>query len=94
MAGMEFEWDAGKDARNRAQKGIGLSDAARLDWHIAVREVDDRRDYGEVRVRAYVTLERRLYVCVYTMRGTVLRVISLRKANSREERRYEQTDTT
>ena len=76
------------------QKGIGLSDAARLDWHIAVREVDDRRDYGEVRVRAYVTLERRLYVCVYTMRGTVLRVISLRKANSREERRYEQTDTT
>lgn len=94
MAGMEFEWDADKDARNRSQKGIGLSDAARLDWYAAVREVDERRDYGEVRVRAYVTMERRLYVCVYTMRGTVLRVISLRKANSREERRYEQTDTT
>jgi uncharacterized protein len=94
MTGMEFEWDDAKDARNRAQKGIGLSDAARLDWHVAVREVDDRRDYGEIRVRAHVTMDRRLYVCVYAMRGAVLRVISLRKANSREERRYEQTDTT
>lgn len=93
MAGMEFEWDADKDVRNRAQKGIGLSDAARLDWHVAVREVDDRRDYGEVRVRAYVSMDRGLYICVYTMRDAVLRVISLRKANSREERQYEQTDT-
>ncbi|MDY3330651.1 MAG: BrnT family toxin [Pelistega sp.] len=32
----------------------------------------------------------RLYVLVYTLRNEVMRVISLRKANKREVKRYEQ----
>jgi uncharacterized DUF497 family protein len=57
---MEFECDEKKDAQNRAKHGVGLGDAALMDWHLAPREVDDRRNYGEARVRAYVTMDRRL----------------------------------
>ncbi|EGF30503.1 hypothetical protein IMCC9480_1319 [Oxalobacteraceae bacterium IMCC9480] len=47
-------------------------------------EVDVRQDYGEVREIAYVPLNTRLYFVAYTWRDSVLRVISLRKANQRE----------
>ncbi|MGC2787336.1 MAG: BrnT family toxin [Roseiarcus sp.] len=45
-------------------------------------------DYGETRQIAFGFINNRLFVCVYTDRGDERRVISLRKANSREVRRY------
>ena len=57
---------------------------ARLIW-----EVDDRRDYGEERRLAYGFAEGRLYVCVYTRRGRSYRIISVRKANRREQARHD-----
>lgn len=89
MAGMEFEWDAAKDAANLAKHGVSLADAARLDWGNAQEELDDRSDYGEFRYSSLVPLEGRLHVCIYTTRQGIFRVISLRKANAREVRRYE-----
>ncbi|WP_330995914.1 BrnT family toxin [Cupriavidus necator] len=53
-------------------------------------EIDDRKPYGETRYIAYGPIGRRLYCPVFTIRGNTLRVISLRKANSREVRDYEQ----
>jgi uncharacterized protein len=50
---------------------------------------DDRRDYGERRLRVMALLGRRLHVAVITYRGDALHVISFRKANSREVKRYE-----
>lgn len=85
---MDFEWDEAKDAANRAKHGIGFDLATRLDWHLAVEIRDARIDYGEVRRIAYLYSGDRLFVCVYTQRGTVRRIISLRKANKREEHRY------
>ena len=86
---MEFEWDEGKDAENRAKHGVSLGDAVRLDWDRAFNWPDQRQDYGETRTIALVPFGPRLYLCVYTLRQSVFRVISLRKANAREVRQYE-----
>ncbi len=50
---------------------------------------DARKDYGESRLRIFAPIEGRLCSATYTMRGKVIRVISLRKANKRERRSYE-----
>lgn len=49
---------------------------------------DNRRAYGEDRFQGYGYIGRRLHVLAYTMRGEVLRAISLRKANPREAKHY------
>ena len=51
---------------------------------------DDRKDYGELREIGYAVIESRLYCVVFTQRGDIFRVISLRKANNREIDRYEE----
>ena len=50
--------------------------------------IDDRRDYGEVRMSAFGLVEGRLFVCTYTMRGETYRLISVRKANWKEQRAW------
>jgi uncharacterized protein len=81
---MDIEWDAAKDAVNRAKHGIGLGDAARLDWNAGVTFRDSRIDYGEVRFNHFAMLDGRLCVWCFTLCNRVRRIISLRKANARE----------
>ncbi|AIA56824.1 hypothetical protein Acaty_2p0010 (plasmid) [Acidithiobacillus caldus ATCC 51756] len=51
---------------------------------------DNRKDYGEPRFVALGALNGRVMVVVYTQRGSgVVRIISFRKANSREVKVYE-----
>jgi uncharacterized protein len=47
--------------------------------------VDDRRDYGEIRINAFGPVNNRLFVCTYTMRGDTHRLISVRKASRQEQ---------
>ena len=49
---------------------------------------DNRFDYGETRQIAFGFINNRLFVCAYTDRDNERRIISLRKANSREVGRY------
>ncbi len=49
---------------------------------------DVRKDYGEHRFRVLGSIEDRLYAVVFTPRGDAVHVISFRKANSREVKRY------
>ena len=53
-------------------------------------EPDDRFDYGETRYRAWGPIDGRFDMLVFTMRGSVLRAISLRKANAREAKEHDQ----
>lgn len=46
---------------------------------------DDRKDYGEPRFITFGTLDGRMVVAVWTQRGDTRRIISLRKANDREQ---------
>jgi uncharacterized DUF497 family protein len=85
---VKIEFDPAKDAINRRKHGLSLAAAAELAIEASFVVPDKRRDYGEARLQAYGLIEGRLHVLAFTMRGDVLRAISLRKANTSEVRRY------
>ena len=87
---MKIEFDPDKDAINRAKHGLSLAEAAKIDLETAAVIPDDRYAYGEARFRAYGRIDGRLHMLAFTMRGNVLRAISLRKANATEVRRYDE----
>lgn len=87
---MTIGFDPGKDAINRDKHGLSLGDVGRGDWTTAWIALDDRRDYGEVRWYAYLPIDGRVHVVVYTERGETTWIISLRRANPREVRRYDE----
>lgn len=86
---MEITFDPQKSERNLRERGLGFEMAADFDLISATFNVDTRKDYGEVRTRALGFIGDTLYALVFTMRGSVLRVISLRRANRKERNRYE-----
>ena len=55
-----------------------------------MENADDRFDYGEPRFITVGLLGARMVVVVWTPRGADRHVISTRKANEREQRRYGQ----
>ena len=65
-------------------------DAERFDWSSAIETIDDRADYNEERWIALGFIDNRLHVLIYALRGDNIRLISLRKANSRERKYYEE----
>lgn len=87
---MQIEYDPAKNERNIRERGLSFERAADFDFDRALYRLDDRGDYGERRIRALGYIGDYLYSLVYTMRGEVLRVISLRRANRREVRVYEE----
>jgi len=87
---MNIEFDPRKDALNCAKHGVSLNEALRFEWTTAQIEEDVRVDYKEQRFQATGYIGARLYFMVFCMRGEVTWVISLRKANKREERHYAQ----
>jgi len=86
---MEFEWDDGKSNQNLLQRGFGFDYAALVFEGPTVEAVDDRRGYGEHRVRAIGEVEGNVLVVVYTDRSGVRRIISARKANRKERRLWQ-----
>jgi uncharacterized protein len=86
---MDISFDPAKNARNVAVHGSSLAQAADFGWHEALIAEDTRRDYGERRFQALGLIGMRVYVLVHTPREGRVHVISLRKANKREVRRYE-----
>lgn len=85
---MKITYDPGKDAANLRKHGVPLSLAASIDWPNVWAKVDQRRDYHELREIGYAVLGDRLYCVVFTQRADAMHIISLRRANSREVRRY------
>lgn len=85
----EFSFDAAKGERNLVERGLPFSLAGEFDWSGALIEKDQRRDYGEDRSREMRMIGDRLFHRVFTPRGTKVHIISLRKANAREAKRYE-----
>ncbi len=86
---MKIVFDPAKDESNRAKHGVSLKAATGFDWETALERVDDRFDYGEVRIVAIGSIEARLHVVVFTEISEVtVRVISLRPAEKHEARFY------
>ncbi|MDB5986139.1 MAG: hypothetical protein JWR16_1192 [Nevskia sp.] len=86
---MDVSFDPAKSERNVEMRGIPFSMAAEFDWSSALVVEDVRKDYGEQRLQAFGFINARLHVLVFTPRAGKVHVISLRKANAREVKRYE-----
>jgi uncharacterized DUF497 family protein len=80
------EFDLAKEAINLAKHGVSLARWVDLDMKKTV--VDDRRDYGEIRYRAYGFIEGVAYCLTFTDRDGRVRPISLRRMHNKEMRRY------
>ncbi|EKD92405.1 MAG: hypothetical protein ACD_29C00023G0001 [uncultured bacterium] len=90
---MIFEWNENKRIINLEKHGIDFIDAYKLWLSIMAIAEDKRYDYSESRFIALGLLKNRVVVCAYTTRGNdTIRIISLRKANKREIKRYEQNE--
>ena len=89
---MNIEFDAAKDEANVEKHGVSLALAAEIEWTDVLCAPDSRRDYGELREIGFAVIAQRLYVVVFVQRGEVMRVISLRKANAREGKMYDQAN--
>jgi uncharacterized DUF497 family protein len=87
---MKIEFDNTKSEKNIRERDISFELAVKFDLQTAKIWQDTRKDYGEERFIALGYIERRLFSMVFTIRGDVLRIISLRKANNKEVRDYEQ----
>lgn len=89
---MEIEFDPAKDAANQGKHGVSLAFGANVLADSNRLEVlDVRFDYAEDRFVSYGLVEGQVWVCAFTLRGDVHRIISVRKADDRETRRYYQT---
>lgn len=88
---MNFEWDTRKAAQNIAKHGVPFDYAARVFLDPNRLDVEDaRRDYNEERRLTLGIIEGRVFAVAYTPRGEMIRLISARKASSRERRQYDE----
>lgn len=85
-----FEWDERKRRTNLAKHGVDFNIVWDMEWGKALQTADIRADYGEERFIAFAPAKGRLYCCAYTEREKNKRIISLRKANKREVKYYEE----
>lgn len=89
---MDITFDAAKDAANRAKHGLSLAQAGKLEWESALVWTDERSDYGEERQCALGLIGNRMHFVAFVDRPDTRRIISLRRANARETRRYAEND--
>jgi uncharacterized DUF497 family protein len=85
---VQFDFDPGKDATNLSKHGLSLAAAAELSWEAALVWIDDRADYGEVRMVALAPIGDILFFVAFVDRKPARRIISLRRANRREVNHY------
>jgi uncharacterized DUF497 family protein len=87
---MEFDWDDIKSNACLKERDFDFATAAQcfMDPHRLISR-DNRFDYGEDRFQVLGKIDKRVFFVTYTMRAEVIQIISARKANQREVKRYE-----
>ena len=85
---MEFAWDPEMSEATEQRRGIGFDRAAEIFTGRMVEWPDNRKDYGERRIRAVGESSGELLHVVYTRRGDTVRIISARRANQKERARW------
>ncbi|MDE2112397.1 MAG: BrnT family toxin [Alphaproteobacteria bacterium] len=85
---MQIEFDPAKSARNLRERGLPFAAAARLFDGPRLEWEDRRKDYGEIRFGTLGEIEGRVFFAAFARREEAVRIISFRKANARETRRY------
>lgn len=87
---MEYEVDPDKDEANRFKHGLRLSFGLRVfddDNHIVI--ASHRLIDGEERFKAIGLVDGNLQTAVHVWRGETVRLISVRRSNTSEQRDYD-----
>jgi uncharacterized protein len=84
---MELEWDEAKRAKVIAEHRVDFLYAALMFEGPVLTRIDDRRDYGEVRLISLGMVEGECFIVVHTERDGVMRLITAWKGG-RDERSY------
>jgi hypothetical protein len=79
---------AKRDWTLRARK-LDFADAGKVFAGLTIDIPDVRHDYGEPRFNTVGHLDGRMVIVCWTPRGKDRRIISMRKANEREQARYQ-----
>jgi len=85
---MKIEFDATKRADILRDRGLDMADAAVVFAGGVYTVQDIRKNYGEVRFISVGYLAGRMVTIIWTPRGEVRRIISIRKCNDREQATY------
>ncbi|WP_339164367.1 BrnT family toxin [Methylobacterium bullatum] len=85
---MAITFDPVKRDRALAERGLDFDAAADVFAGRVLQFEDNRQDYGEVRLVSVGELAGRMVVIVWTPRGADRHIISMRKANDREQAKY------
>jgi uncharacterized DUF497 family protein len=83
---MEIEYGPFKGVDNLRKHGVPLVLGAGVIISAVVTLADKRRQYGEERFNAQGLVDGKHYTCTYTMRQSVYRIISFRRASKKERR--------
>jgi len=89
---MAIEYDPAKNDRNIRERGLSFDRAADFDFESALFFTEIRK--GEARRVAIGYLDKRLHMLCYIPKPDGLRVISFRKTNAREAKKYGKPQTT
>ena len=85
---VRITYDPRKRVATLRDRDIDFEDAGEVFAGIVVDIPDERFDYGEERILTVGHLRGRMVVVVWTRRGDARHVISMRKANAREQARF------
>ncbi len=85
---MKLDFDPSKRKATLKNRGLDMAQAQLVFEGATLTYSDDRADYGERRCITIGFIESRMVILVWTLRGDVYRIISMRKANDREIRQY------
>ncbi|NDE91598.1 MAG: BrnT family toxin [Alphaproteobacteria bacterium] len=86
-----FIWDEAKNSVNQQKHGLAFKDIKYFDWDDPVIIDRSRHEDGEHRLAAIDMLYEKLHTVIFTHRGEDIRIISLRRANTGEEKIYAKT---
>jgi uncharacterized protein len=85
---MRITFNRAKREQTLRERGIDFEDAKYVFAGRTVDQEDDRADYGEVRMQTVGYLNGRMMMIVWTQRGVARRVISMRKCNAKEQKKF------
>ena len=86
---MRITFDPAKRDRTLAERGLDFARAIEVFADDELTIEDKRYDYSETRFFTAGYLDGRMIAVVWTPRGDTRHVISMRKANERERRKYQ-----
>ena len=87
---MRITCDPNKRKKTLEERGLDFMDAAVIFEGQIYEFGDSRKDYGEQRMIAVGYLADRMVIVGYVQRGKTKHIFSMRKANEREAKKYQE----